>query len=129
MKISPIFNQRDEEIGRVLIFRDITLRKKAEKEAEFLHSMLRHDLGNKLQVTMGFLELVQDTDLDQSQKKYIDTSLESIEEGIELIKDVRMLNKLEVEEENEDVEISHIISKIIDKYSKVEEEKKNRYNK
>lgn len=123
VKISPIFNQRDEEIGRVLILRDITLRKKAEKEAEFLHSMLRHDLGNKLQVTMGFLELVQDTDLEHSQKKYIDTSLESIEEGIELIKDVRMLNKLDIEGEKTDVEISNIISKAVDKYSKVGEDK------
>ncbi len=123
VKLSPIKNQRNKGIGKALILRDITLRKKVEKEAEFLHSMLRHDLGNKLQVTMGFLELVKDTDLDDGQRDYINTSLESIEEGIELIKDVRMLDKIDLEENNENIELSEIISKAESKYLKLGEKK------
>jgi len=41
------------------IIQDITARKKAEEEAEFYNSLLRHDLGNKNQIILGYIEKIR----------------------------------------------------------------------
>lgn len=114
---SIITSKRDKKIGKVLILRDITARKKAENRAEFLHSLLRHDLGNKLQITMGFLELLKDADLSEEYREYISDSLTSIDEGIELIENVRTLNNLESgETEIKDVNLKKTIDESLDRH-------------
>ncbi len=116
-KISPVFDEEDQLIGMVLILRDVTERKEAEQRAEFLHSLLRHDLGNKLQITMGFLELLEEEDLSEVNKEYISDSLNSVEEGIELIKNVRTLNNLESgETEIREVKLKKTIDESIDRH-------------
>ncbi len=115
--ISAIKSKEGKRIGEVLILRDITEQKKAEKRAEFLHSLLRHDLGNKLQITMGFLELLAEEDFSDEFNEYISDSLNSIEEGVELIDNVRTLNSLESgETEIKEVDIKKTINESLERH-------------
>lgn len=77
--------------------RDITERKKAEDMEDFLHSLLRHDLRNKIQIIQGYLELLEDSELSNKQKRFLDKSLTGTEESIDLIEKVRTLRNLEGE--------------------------------
>lgn len=91
-----------EKPSIVCVGKDIRERKKAEERADFLHSLLRHDLGNKLQITLGFLELIKDSDISEELDGFVENSLTSIEEGMELIDNIRTLNKLEDGEKGEE---------------------------
>ncbi len=118
VRISFVRGDREEVVGKIIILRDITKRKEAEERAEFLHSLLRHDLGNKLQVTMGFLELMRDSDLSEEDREFLEDSLKGIEEGIELIENVRTLNKIKSEEDKKitDVELKKVIEESIERH-------------
>ncbi|MFW6376095.1 MAG: PAS domain-containing sensor histidine kinase [Thermoplasmatota archaeon] len=106
----------DEGSGIVCVGKDITERKEAEDRAEFLHSLLRHDLGNKLQVTSGFLELLKGADLEGKERQFLEDSLNSVDEGIELIQNVRMLNRLDREEEIESIDLVEKVEESIERH-------------
>ncbi|MFP3871293.1 MAG: histidine kinase N-terminal 7TM domain-containing protein [Candidatus Aenigmatarchaeota archaeon] len=123
--LSPVYNKRGKRMGKVIIMRDITQRKEAEERAEFLHSLLRHDLGNKLQITMGFLELLRDSELSGPDLELLEDSLNSIEEGVELIENVRTLNRLEsegMEGAVEPVELKSVVEKSVRRYDDLRKE-------
>ncbi|MFP4608952.1 MAG: histidine kinase N-terminal 7TM domain-containing protein [Candidatus Aenigmatarchaeota archaeon] len=123
--LSPVYNKRGKRMGKVIIMRDITQRKEAEERAEFLHSLLRHDLGNKLQITMGFLELLRDSELSGPDLELLEDSLNSIEEGVELIENVRTLNRLEsegMEGAVEPVELKSVVEKSVRRYDDLKKE-------
>jgi len=80
--------------GVVCVAKDISERKEAEETAEFLHSLLRHDLGNKLQVTQGYLDLVLEGTADDSGE-FLADAMAGIEEATELIENVRTLHRLD----------------------------------
>jgi signal transduction histidine kinase len=80
--------------GVVCVAKDISERKEAEETAEFLHSILRHDLGNKLQVTQGYLDLARDG-APEGTAAYLDDAMAGIEEATELVENVRTLNRLD----------------------------------
>ncbi len=82
---------------------------KEKKENELLHSLLTHDLRNKLQIMNGKLHLIKEnTDLDKKQRKAIDESIETGEKVIELSKKVRKTVKSSTKKE------SYKVSKIKD---------------
>ncbi|MFP4052049.1 MAG: PAS domain S-box protein, partial [Thermoplasmata archaeon] len=71
----------DEEII-YFVLNDISKRKEAEEREEFLHSLLRHDLRNKIHISKGNLDLLKESDLPEEKKEYLDDALESYEEGM-----------------------------------------------
>ncbi|MFW6196876.1 MAG: sensor histidine kinase, partial [Thermoplasmatota archaeon] len=114
----------DEEGGAIVcVGKDITERKEAEDRAEFLHSLLRHDLGNKLQVTSGFLELIEGDSLTEKESQFLEDSLNSIDEGIELIENVRTLNKLDRDEELKSIDLDETIRESVERHMDLSAEK------
>ncbi|MFW6196337.1 MAG: two-component system sensor histidine kinase NtrB [Thermoplasmatota archaeon] len=97
------------------VFRNITKRKEAEERQEFLHSLLRHDVRNKVSIVRGYHELIMDEnfDLPQSVKNYISMAEDGIEESIEIIKKVSSLRKAQ-EEDVKKVEIDQIVKDVLD---------------
>lgn len=93
---------------------DITERKKAEKRQEHLHSLLRHELINKLCIADGYLYLLKKSDLSPDQEKYLEKNEKSIRDGFDLIEKVRTLNKVDKEEIGE-IEVQKIIEKGLEK--------------
>lgn len=71
---SDIFRE-DKPVGVVLVLHDISNRKSLEEELRranrslsTLNQILRHDMRNDLTAIWGYLELLEDTDLDVRQK-------------------------------------------------------------
>ncbi len=113
----------EEGSGIVCVGKDITERKEAEDRAEFLHSLLRHDLGNKLQVTSGFLELLEGADLEEKEEQFLEDSLNSIDEGIELIQNVRTLNKLDDDEELKEMDVGKSVRESVERHKDLSSKK------
>ena len=84
--------------GIVCVAKDISDRKAAEKKAEFLHSLLRHDVGNKLQIVDGYLDILGDGALDPDQEEFLKRCEEGVDEALELLEKVRMLNRLDADQ-------------------------------
>lgn len=104
---------KDEEIVEIQYnAKDITDRKKIEERQEFLYSLLRHDLKNKISVAQGYQQLLQDMDPTEEQRKYIDQTSKALEEGSKLIEKVRTLSKVG-EAKLEDVSLDSIINDVI----------------
>lgn len=103
--------------GIVCVAKDISERKKAEEEATFLHSLLRHDLGNKLQVTEGYLDLVDVEGLSEQDREYVEDARNSIRAATELIENVRTLNRLDGDEKMTPMAIDDVVQDAIDRHA------------
>jgi len=79
---------------------------------EFLHSLLRHDLRNKLQVLHGYLQLLEDTELQEPQSGFLDKALSTMDNCRKLIETVRLLRKLKNRESLEVVNIDGVIDQV-----------------
>ncbi len=55
VQTSPIYGEREELNAKIVTLRNVSERKVREK-IEFLHSLLRHDVRNKSQLVLGYLE-------------------------------------------------------------------------
>ena len=94
--------------------RDISERKEAEEREEFLHSLLRHDVQNKIQLVNGYLRLLEeDVDLPGEAKEYIEKAKRATKAGDKIIKKVRKLREIEQEEEIKEIEIDSILGQIL----------------
>jgi PAS domain S-box-containing protein len=102
--------------GIVCVAKDISERKQAEDRAEFLHSLLRHDLGNKLQVIKGNLQLLETADLPEGMDERLEHAVNGIDEATELIQNVRMLNQLEGEIDHEPVTLNVVVKEAVDRH-------------
>ncbi len=71
----------------------IRLRTEEKEKDELLHSLLRHNLHNKLQIIQGYLELLEDLNLEDKVKKYVKEAKKGSDEGIDLIKKVRTVRE------------------------------------
>jgi len=101
--------------GIVCVAKDISERKRAEETAAFLHSLLRHDLGNKLQMTQGYLDLVADADLEEPLAGYVADAHDGIEEATELIEKVRMLRRLEGDADQQPRSIADVVDDAVER--------------
>ena len=95
------------------IIHDITQRKRAEEEVAFYNSILRHDLGNKNQVILGYLELLQKNELGKKEKELLLKALDAVKKSNELIVKVRFMHQMENEEKIRSIDIDKTIKKVI----------------
>ncbi|WP_247730849.1 PAS domain-containing sensor histidine kinase [Halovivax limisalsi] len=103
--------------GIVCVATDTTERTEAQERAEFLHSVLRHDLGNKLTVIDGYLDLLAEGDLTENQREYHGYAKNGVTEAIDLIENVRTLHQLEADEELSPVELPRVIRETVDRHA------------
>lgn len=116
LSASTLEDDKGIPTGIVCVAKDISERKAAEERAEFLHSLLRHDLGNNLQVSKGFLDILDDQDLDDTTQQYVDRSLNAVSDGVELIENVRTLNRIDGSETLKPVNIRRTITGALDRH-------------
>lgn len=101
--------------------RQIQRREEAEQREEFLHSLLRHDVRNKLQIVVGYLELMEDHDVPKELKDYIAKAQKGAREGTDIIEKVRSLRKAQ-DEEVRAVKIDSTIYGAVDQIENLAEE-------
>lgn len=114
---------KDDQIatGVVCVAKDITERKEAEQRAEFLHSLLRHDLGNHLQVAQGFLEALEESDLSDTPQQHVEYALSGVEDAVELIDDVQTLNRIGREKSVQPVALDRPVREALDRHDALRE--------
>lgn len=54
VRVSSLESAYDEPVGRALVFRDVSERKRREQKLQVLNRVLRHNLRNELNVIQGF---------------------------------------------------------------------------
>ena len=138
--ISPVFNKNGIITNFVAVKQDVTeiknLQKKlikAKEEAElankskseFLANM-SHEIRTPMNAIWGFIDLLYQTSLNETQKKYLDIIKSSSENLLKILNDILDLSKLEsgnIEFEKINFNIHRIIIQCINIFSKKAEEK------
>ncbi|MFP4609001.1 MAG: PAS domain S-box protein, partial [Candidatus Aenigmatarchaeota archaeon] len=110
----PIYDENGELKGYRGIDRDITRRKKAEKREKLLHSLLRHDIKNKLQISKAYLQLIEDLDISDEARELLVKTQKSVEEEENLIQKIEDLIKVYRKEGTEKVAVEKYLDKSLE---------------
>ncbi|GEM_PF-918562 len=110
------FDEEDLKTAELLISHvsQAIERIQAKKREEYLHSLLRHDMSNNLQLLDGYLYLLREIDLPEEAEGLVEKGNLVLEKTKGLIEKIRNLRELD-EEEIKDVEIGSIIESAISK--------------
>ncbi|KXA88496.1 hypothetical protein AKJ57_06855, partial [candidate division MSBL1 archaeon SCGC-AAA259A05] len=111
----PLFDEGGNVTGFAGINRDITERKEAEERAKFPHSLLRHDVRNKAQVALGYLNIIIDSDSLEEIKEIAERSIKALDAGNDLIEKVGMLRKIDRGREVGKIDLDGRIRKAVKK--------------
>ncbi|MGM0509582.1 MAG: PAS domain-containing sensor histidine kinase [Thermoplasmatota archaeon] len=122
LSTSTIKNENEDSLLQMYSLVDITGKKRAEEWEGFLHSLLRHDVGNKVQIVQGYLELMDGMDIGEDGKQMIDKALKSIKSAGNLINRVRMMREAESQEFTGSVNPYFILGEVINIHKKQAEE-------
>ena len=114
---APFYTFRQKFAGTFAIVTDITKMKEAEERAAFYHSLLRHDIGNKNQVIMGYLELLMDTELDEEQKELVEIAYGAIRSSNELIRKVKEMQVASESRDHFQIDMDSMMKKIVQEFS------------
>lgn len=120
------FDEDDLKMSELLIDHVIEAlqRLKRNKRDEILHSLLRHDVGNKLQIANGYFTLLEDFgDFSEETEKMIDKTKDAIRSGEEIIQKIRKLRKIDTEDEVRMRDINTAIEKAVEIHGDKKEEK------
>lgn len=114
--------KKNEEIkGVVSVLRDITERRNHEEREEFLHSLLRHDLRNKIQLIQGYQQLLEEQNLPKEAEEYIQKTQKTAKTSKDIINKVRTLRKAQ-EETTKEVNIEKIVHKAVKQTQEIVEQ-------
>lgn len=104
------------------IARDITERKEAEERKGFLNTMLRQDIGSKCQALLGYLQLIENSNLSEEQADYLEKAQKVGREAEKLIKMAEELQKIEITDWTTEKDLTKMLNHIISKVSTLAEE-------
>ncbi|MFW6142507.1 MAG: PAS domain S-box protein, partial [Candidatus Saliniplasma sp.] len=82
------FDEEDLKMAELLIkhVREALERVKMGEKEKFLHALLRHDVGNKVQIIDGYLDLIDDEfELPEKGRKYLQKARKGVAGSIDLI--------------------------------------------
>lgn len=74
---------------------ETTARKKAEERKEFLDTLIRQDLRSKHQMINGYIQLLEEADLQDENNKYVRKAKEAGREAEEILELAKKLEKME----------------------------------
>ena len=101
----------------IVLVDDITPQIENEREVEFYNSLLRHDIFNKNEISLGYIGLLEKTNLTKKQKKFIEKIKESVSEANALIEKIRKAETIRrAEKEIIKVEINKVLQNICRAY-------------
>lgn len=95
---SVIHDSEDNPVLFLAIIEDITERKKAEERKDFLNTLLRQDLRNKYQTVRGYHQLLEERDLPEEHREYLEKAMEAGREAGEILELAKKLAEIEDKE-------------------------------
>jgi PAS domain S-box-containing protein len=105
------------------LIEDITERKRAREEIKFYNTLVRHDISNKEQAILGYLEILRDIDPTPQQLQIIDKALGVVDRSISLIRKVSFFEKIKEQKELEILSLDVILTKSIEPFKREAEGK------
>jgi two-component system phosphate regulon sensor histidine kinase PhoR len=123
VNVAPLFDEQEQVIGGVEVFRDITEKQQlAEIKARFL-SGLTHELKNPLTIMQGFIELVLSGDtgeINHLQREFLDSAMEEGDRFKKILDDLLDFTRYEATEYSfslRDVDLSATLRQVAGSYS------------
>ncbi len=120
--LSSTMIKKGDKIYYQGIIRDITPMKEAKKQVEMYNSLLRHDISNRNQISIGCLELLKETNLNEEQKKLVEKAYEHLLQSQQLLQKLSIINKVE-RVERKKVDVDEMLFRSIEKYEEMAKEK------
>jgi signal transduction histidine kinase len=108
--------------GRVSLFRDITEKRQMESRMRdtdrvsalaSLSAGIAHEIRNPLTTARGFLQLFAERHISDTDRRYIDLTIQELDRIQKLVKDFMSLARPE-QRELQHVELNHVIEEVID---------------
>ncbi|MFW6065158.1 MAG: GAF domain-containing protein, partial [Candidatus Natronoplasma sp.] len=108
------FDKDDLEAAELLIghVTEALKRIESEERADFLHSLLMHDVGNKAQIAGGYLDMMRKHDSSEEIEEYRKKTKKAVVEALKIIEKIRDLRRIKKEEIGE-VDLSSLIDEVI----------------
>ncbi len=100
------------ELAEIISY-EVTHYRMRRKE-KFLYSLLRHDVRNKTRIIQEYLERMDESKLEEEQRKYLKKAKEVAKSEVNLIEKIRKTRRIH-EEESERVALNSFIEKSIEK--------------
>ena len=119
------FNMDDVKMAELLInhVKEALKRVEMSEMEQFLHTLLRHDVSNKIQVINGYLHLIEeDFELPETAEKYLALAKKGAKNSVNLIDKVGMLRKAE-EEDIRDIDMGLTIKEAVYELKDISKEK------
>ena len=119
---SHIPRNKDGFSGVVLVTRNITKKRELEQVKSQFVSMVAHELKNPLVAVEGFLQLIQNPDIqltDEKKDDFINRSYERVKSLFQLVNDLLDISKMEQRDKYRELEIldfTEIIKTSIDSF-------------
>ena len=95
---------------------DIDDRKRAEKREDFLHSLLRHDVGNKIQIVQGYLQLAEEYELSEELEDFISKGKKAVKSAQEIMEKIELLRKVAGEEKIGTMDVCSVLETVQSEY-------------
>ncbi len=93
--LSTIMIKKDGKTYYQGIIRDITPLKEAKRQLDMYNSLLRHDISNRNQITLGCLELLMEEDMEEEKKELVKRAYEHLSQAQQLLQKLAIVNKVE----------------------------------
>ncbi|MFP4142339.1 MAG: PAS domain S-box protein [Thermoplasmata archaeon] len=114
------FDEEDLKMAQLLTnhVSEALNRIEVQQREDFLHSLLRHDLGNMIQIIQGYVQLVEDQ-VDGETLEMIKRSEKATKNAQELIEKVRTLRDVINEDVTGTLDVSSVLDTIISDYEDI----------
>ncbi|OUJ18387.1 Signal transduction histidine kinase containing REC and PAS domain [Methanonatronarchaeum thermophilum] len=99
--------------GTIIVYQDITNIRRIEEREKLIHSIMRHDLKNKIQIIKGYLGLIEEQQNTTKTKKYLNKTQKALNESQTIIQKVRTLRKTETNQKIQPLNLQKTIKKSI----------------
>jgi len=116
---SQSLERRGERVGWVLVLRDVTERRRRERELETFTGVISHDLRQPLRATEQYLELLSEhagDELDEEGRELLEEARRNSSRARAMISDLRDYSRIErgAEESFEPVDTEALVSEVVD---------------
>ncbi len=120
---ATLIEEEGEPVGSIAIARDVTDLKKSEERKEFLQTFIRQDLRSKYQTIQGFLQLIEEEDLSERNRRYLKKAMGIGQGAYEILDLAEDLEDIEKSEGFTEKIIIKVLKRVTDNLSGLVEKK------